>query len=113
MTGGPDIASLLAQAGGGQGGPPPGGPADVPTPGDTPDPSAQGGGGADHGQAIRDILDQVRAAAQSSDDQEESLTWEKISTLIQQILAKQQKQDQELLQGKLPPQAMIRALSGP
>lgn len=70
------------------------------------------GGGQDHSTFIRDILEQVRQAAAEADDDQESLTWEKISTLIQGILAAQQKQDQDMLQGKLPPGALQRVLGG-
>lgn len=93
------IMDMLAQAA-----PPQPQPQLEPEPGD--------GDGQDHSTFIRDILEQVRQAAAEADDDQESLTWEKISTLIQGILAAQQKQDQDMLQGKLPPGALQRVLGG-
>lgn len=72
-------------------------------------PPEQGGG---HSEIITEILDMVRQAAQAADDEQEALTWEKIGTMIQSIKAAQEKQDREMLQGKMPPGALQRVLSG-
>lgn len=96
------IMDMLAEAGVGGTGGPPTLPDDAGAP---PAPDA-----ADHATMIRDILDQVRMAAQSADDEQESLVWERISTMVQQILASQEKQDQDLMQGRLSPAALRRAL---
>lgn len=61
---------------------------------------------------IRGILEDCRAAAQTADDEQEALTWEKITTLIQQLLVEQQKQDEQLRSGTANPSALRRALGG-
>lgn len=73
-------------------------------------PPAEGPDAGDHSGLLRDILDMVRQAAQQADDEQEALTLEKVSTMMQQILAQQEKQDQELMQGKMNPAALRRAL---
>lgn len=94
------MMDLLGQMGQ-QGAPPQGAPQGPP-----PEQPDQGS----HEDEIRQILDMVRAAAQNADDEQETLTWEKVSTMVQQILAAQEKQDQDMMQGKMSPAALRRAL---
>lgn len=98
------IMDLLASAGQqGVGGGAPGAlPADMAPAPDT----------GDHDSLVRDILDAVRMAANNAESEQETLAWEKVSTMIQQILAQVEKQDQDMLGGKLPPGALQRALGG-
>lgn len=101
---------MLGQGGGPSGPPgaPPQGPPDSAPPGEQQDT-----GGGDHAQMIKDLLDLARQVAQSADDAAEAKTLEQVTSLLAGILAAQQKQQHDLLQGKMPPAAMVKALSGP
>lgn len=90
----PELLAMLAQQGGGPQGPPPG-------------PQDQGGS---HSDQIRELLDLAREVAANADDDIEAATLEKVTTMLAQILADQQKQDQGLVQGKMDPRALTRAL---
>lgn len=58
------------------------------------------------------LLTHAREIAQLADDPQEALSIEKITTLIQQIIAQRDKADQDLMQGKANPAALVKALSG-
>lgn len=90
----------------------------------SPDPAAVGpagppagpppeeGGGHDHEAMIRDLLDLARQVAVEADDDEEAADFEKVTSIIANILAKQQKQRMGLLKGANDPAALARVLGG-
>ena len=96
------MMDLIGQMGGQQGTP-----QGLPPEGPPPEGPEESGS---HADMIRDILNAAREAAQVADDEQEALTWEKITTMIQQILAQQEKQDQDMMQGKISPAALRRAI---
>ena len=110
-AGGPDIGALLAGLGGGggpvPGGPGPGGP-DIgallgglgggPPQGPGGGPSEPPQGGSDPVAILTGILDQCNQYLQVEPDEEDKLTMQKITTLIQQLKAKDQ-QDQDAAMG--------------
>jgi hypothetical protein len=62
---------------------------------------------------LRQALDSVRQFSANPDiDDTETLQAEKITTLIQQLLAGREKNSREMLQGKMPAGALQQALSG-
>jgi hypothetical protein len=73
-------------------------------------PQAQGGG--DGVALLKQAIDTIRQYQGGEKDEEDLLTAEKITTLIQQLLAKQQKELDGLLQGKADPAALRGALGG-
>ena len=79
-----------------------------PSPG-LPDQSPSGG---DHSDALRQLLDFARMVAATADDDREAAQLEKVTTIVAGLLADQQRQAHDLLKGKLPPAAMIKALGG-
>ena len=76
-----------------------------------PPPPEQTGGGS-YEDALRTILDLVRAATALADDDKSALTMEKVSSLLQTDLADQQKETEGMLQGKMSPRLMRQAYSG-
>ena len=50
--------------------------------------------------------------AATADDDREAAQLEKVTTIVAGLLADQQRQAHDLLKGKLPPAAMIKALGG-
>lgn len=106
---------------GGGGGPPPGGPApggvdplqalgggSGPPP---PDQSADTGGG-DVSSMLKDMLEIARGYIEQEDDEQNKLTMEKITTLIQQVLASEEKELQDAMGGKMSPKLLSRAYAG-
>jgi hypothetical protein len=61
---------------------------------------------------LKQAIDTIRSYQQGEQDEEDLLTAEKITTLIQQLLAKQQKETDGLMQGKLDPAALRGAFGG-
>jgi hypothetical protein len=61
-------------------------------------------------ELLRSALEEVRQAAVLLGGEQTTLQAEKITTLIQQILAGFEKDEQDLMAGKMNPQAMMRAL---
>lgn len=62
-------------------------------------------------QYLREALDLVRMYAQTANvDETDTLAAEKITSLIQQLLAQGEKNQRDLLQGKMNPAAMQQAL---
>lgn len=61
---------------------------------------------------IKEIISMVRAYAEQENDEENILTAEKITTMLQQILAAEQKDTEGMLQGKVSPKALRRAYGG-
>lgn len=67
----------------------------------------------DPGEILRAMLDMAQAYRSVEEDQEDLLAIEQVTTLVQRLLAKEQKQHDDLIQGKASPQAMRRfAASG-
>lgn len=58
---------------------------------------------------IKDIISQVRSYIEQEDDEENVLTAEKITTMLQQILASEQKEADGMMQGKVSPKALRKA----
>lgn len=71
--------------------------------------SEEGGDGA---SKIKEIISMVRAYAEQENDEENILTAEKITTMLQQILAAEQKDAEGMLQGKVSPKALRKAYGG-
>ena len=67
---------------------------------------------ADGPQLLRDAIDVIREYLSVEQDDEDKAVAEQVTTLIQKLLAKQQKEQDGLLQGKMSPGAVRRALSG-
>lgn len=120
---GQDLAALL----GGGGGPPPGPPPPPPDAGPGPGPPGPpgdlaallGGGGTptgpldDSSAIVQQMLDLSQQYLSTEQDQEDLLTMQKISTELQQLLAKDQKDAESMMQGKPTPRGMRKALAGP
>jgi hypothetical protein len=64
---------------------------------------------ADPSELLREMLSLASAYRDSEEDDEDLLVIEKVGTLIQQLLANQQKESDGMLQGKSSPRAMRRA----
>lgn len=77
--------------------------------------SEEPAGQADDGAAkIKEIISLVRSYADQEDDEENVLVAEKITTMLQQILANEQKDVEGMMQGKVSPKALRKAYaSGP
>lgn len=71
-----------------------------------PEDQQQSGGGP--AEIIRAMLQSADQYRQVETDDEDLLAMEKARTLLQQLLANQQKQQDELVQGKASPQALRR-----
>lgn len=75
--------------------------------------SEESAGQADDGASkIKEIISLVRSYAEQEDDEENVLTAEKITTMLQQILAAEQKDTEGMLQGKVSPKSLRRAYGG-
>ena len=61
---------------------------------------------------LKSAIDTIRQYQGGEKDEEDLLTAEKITTLIQQLLAKNQKELDGLMQGKMDPASLRGALSG-
>lgn len=74
-------------------------------------PAPEGGG------PISDLLRQMLSLARQYKDQEQSeqniLLIEQVTTQVQKILANEEKEADDLLQGKMSPSAVRSAVSGP
>ena len=86
----PDLSALAG---------PPGGP-------DSPD--APGAG--DPVEILKQMLDLADQYRQAEPDEADKSSMEQARTLLQKLLAKDQQEKDGLLQGKMPPSAMRRAL---
>jgi hypothetical protein len=62
--------------------------------------------------AIRQMIELAGSYQSSEQDEEDLLAIEKARTILQQLLAKQQKEQDGLLQGKATPGALRRATRG-
>lgn len=68
---------------------------------------------ADNGAAtIKEIISLVRSYAEQEDDEENILVAEKITTMLQQILAAEQKDADSMMAGKVSPKALRKAYGG-
>jgi hypothetical protein len=76
-------------------------PPEQPPPG--PPPAAGNEGGV---ALLKQAIDTVRQYIEGEQDEEDRLAGEKVTSLLQQILAKNQKETDGLLQGKMSPAAM-------
>lgn len=88
-----DISALMGGAGAGEAG-------DAPS------------GGGDALELIRQALDLVRQYAQQEESEQGTLDAEKITTLLQQILAMEEKELDEAMQGKASPRLLRSAYGG-
>lgn len=61
---------------------------------------------------LRDMLDLAAQYREGEDDDEDLLQIEKVTTLIQQLLANNQKESDQMIQGKMSPRGLRKALSG-
>ena len=94
-----NIMDMIGQMGQGQ-----------PPPETSPQPQPEGEG--DVLGIIRQALDLVRQYAQQEQDDENTLRAEKISTLLAEILANEQKEIDQALQGKASPRVLRQAYAG-
>ena len=76
----------------------------------SPNPQAEGEG--DVMEIIRQALELVRQYAVQEQDDENTLRAEKISTLLAEILANEQKEIDQALQGKASPRVLRQAYAG-
>lgn len=107
----PELMDMLQQAQQGGVAPPDamGGPPDqidVTPPGQT---DQSGQNDLDPEEMLKQMLDLADEYKTSESDEEDVLAIEKVSTLIQQLLAKQQKERDGLAQGKMTPSAVRRS----
>lgn len=72
---------------------------------------APGSEGKEGASRIKEIIALVRDYANAEDDEENILTAEKITTMLQQILASEQKEQDGMMQGKVSPRALRKAYS--
>lgn len=91
-----DISALMGGAGAGEAQPA----------GDAPS------GGGDALELIRQALDLVRQYAQQEESEQGTLDAEKITTLLQQILAMEEKELDDAMQGKASPRMLRSAYGG-
>jgi hypothetical protein len=92
----PDIMALLSGAGaGGQAGP--------------PEPEAEGGDASD---LIRQALELVRQYAAQEQSEQGTLDAEKITSLLQAILAAEEKELDDAMAGKASPRMLRQAYAG-
>ena len=114
----PDLAAAL-----GAGGPPPGAgpPPDLaaalgaPPPGAEPPPD-QGAPAQDSAEIVSGMLDQAKQYLDTEQDHEDLLSMQKISTLLQQLLTKDQQDADAAMSGNLKPRTLRKAFaqgSGP
>lgn len=61
---------------------------------------------------VKQIISLVRQYAEQEEDEQNVLSAEKITTMLQQILANEQKEKDGMLQGKMSPAAMRKAYGG-
>lgn len=66
---------------------------------------------ADGQELLRQAIQVVRQYIESEQDDEDKLAGEKVTSLLQQILAKQAKEQDDLLQGKMSPRGLRQALA--
>lgn len=78
-------------------------------PGLGPEPA---GGGGDPAELYREILDLLAQARQAEDSEQDKLALEKVSTLIQQLLASEEKEEEEAMGGKMSPALLRRTYGG-
>jgi hypothetical protein len=69
-------------------------------------PPEQSSGNAAGVALLQQILGDVQRYIDGEQDEEDKLTGEKVTSLLQQLLAKNQKETDGLLQGKMSPAAM-------
>lgn len=101
---GPDLMSLLGGAGGGA--PPMGSPMEE-------EPAApEGGGGGDNVQYLQAALEELQGYIQGEDDEINKQTALQCLAKLQSILAGEQKEQDDMLQGKFSPASLRRATGG-
>ena len=72
----------------------------------------EGDAGGSLDEILTSALELFSQARQVADTENERLTIEKITTMIQQVLAQNEKEEQDALAGKLSPRIMSRAYGG-
>lgn len=105
--GGPDIGGM------GMGGAPPGMGAPPPDPasnGPPPDPAAASGGSTS--EILQQMIDLAKSYLDTEQDQEDLHTMTKVLAQLQSYLAREQKEEDGMMQGKMSPKAMRSAYSG-
>ena len=75
-------------------------------------PPEEEGPSGDPAGILRDILDLCREYQNVEQDDEDLLQIEKVTTLLQQLLANNQKEADGMMQGKMSPRGLRKALSG-
>jgi len=92
--------------GGGGGAPPPGG-----APG-APPPAEQDAGGGEVSDMLKEMLEIARGYLDQEQDEQNKLTMEQVTTLIQKVLAAEEKELQDAMGGKMSPKLLSRAYAG-
>jgi hypothetical protein len=77
-----------------------------------PEPEAPADPGADAMELIRQALELIRQYAAQEESEQGTLDAEKISTLLQQILAAEEKELDDAMQGKASPKMLRSAYGG-
>lgn len=77
-----------------------------------PDMEDSGGGGANPLELYKAMKELLREAIDVEQDEEDILALEKIATLVQQLLANNQKMQDSAMQGQMDPKMMRKAYSG-
>lgn len=80
--------------------------------GGAPAPEAPAPEGGDASELIRQALELVRQYAQQEESEQGTLDAEKITTLLQQILAMEEKELDDAMQGKASPKMLRNAYGG-
>lgn len=100
------MAALL----GGQSGPPGGDPmAGAPAGPPPQDPQGGAGGGGDVSTMLKDMLDIASGYLDQEQDEQNKLTMQKVTTLLQQVLAAEEKELQDAMGGKMSPKLLSQA----
>ena len=101
----PDLMSMLG--GGGPQGPPPGPPAPPASPA-----SPEGDGGGSTSDVIKEMISAAMAYLDIEDDEQEKAQMTAVLKSLQDFLAREQKEEQDAMGGKMSPRLLSKAYSG-
>jgi hypothetical protein len=104
---------LMAALGGGAGDPGAGAPTVGPDAGPAPTSDDSSAGGGSTTDILQRMIDDARSYLEVEQDEEDKLTMTKVLSQLQGYLAKEQKEQDDMLQGKASPRALRKATSGP